>query len=114
MELSEYLLETLRQDGEFILCRGVRQTQAETGPPSILVVSPVIERPAPATIEKIEHEFSLKDELDPAWAIRPIAITEDQTRTMLVFEDPNGQPLDRLLKRPMEWIAATTLMKTQK
>ena len=102
MDLSQYRLETLHQDGEFILYRGLRYTKAETSPPSILVLSPAMERPAPATIKKIEHEFSLKDELDPAWAIRPIALTQQQSRTMLVFEDPNGEPLDRLLRRPME------------
>jgi len=102
INLSEYRLEALRQDGEFILYRGLRQTKAETSPPSILALSPLMERPAPATIKKIEHEFSLKDELDPAWAIRPTALTQQQSRAMLVFEDPDGEPLDRHLRRPME------------
>src|SRR6516225_10681525 len=102
MDLSEYRLEALRQDGEFILYRGLRQTKAETSPPSILALSPLMERPAPATIKKIEHEFSLKDELDPAWAIRPTALTQQQSRTMLLFEDPNGEPLDLLRRGPME------------
>jgi len=102
MDLSEYRLETLRQDGEFILYRGLCSTKAETNPPSILALSPVMEPPVPAIIKKIEHEFSLKDDLDPAWAIRPIALTQLQNRTMLVFEDPGGKPLDRLLTGPME------------
>jgi serine/threonine protein kinase len=71
-------------------------------PPVIFALSPVMERPAPATIKKIEHEFSLKDELNPAWAIRPTALTQQQSRAMLVFEDPDGEPLDRHLRRPME------------
>jgi PAS domain S-box-containing protein len=102
VDLSQYRLETLHQDGEFILYRGLRQTRAETSPPSILALSPAMERPAPATIKKLEHEFSLKDELDPAWAVRPIALTQHQGRTMLLFEDPDGEPLDRLLRRPLE------------
>jgi PAS domain S-box-containing protein len=102
MDLSQYRLETLHQDGEFILYRGLRPTKGETSPPSILALSPVMERPAPATIKKIEREFSLKNELDPAWAIRPIALTQQQGRTMLLFEDPGAEPLDRLLTRPME------------
>jgi PAS domain S-box-containing protein len=102
IDLSEYRLEALHQDGEFILYRGLRQTKAETSPPSILGLSPVMEHPAPATVKKIEHEFSLKDELDQAWAIRPIALTQQQNRTMLVLEDPGGKPLDQLLRRPME------------
>ena len=59
INLSEYRLEALRQDGEFILYRGLRQTKAETSPPSILALSPVMERPAPATVKKIVREFSL-------------------------------------------------------
>ena len=66
MDLSQYRLEMLHQDGEFILYRGLRQSNAETSPPSILALSPVMEHPAPTSIKKIEHELSLKDELDPA------------------------------------------------
>src|SRR5215469_98189 len=102
MDLSQYRLEMLHQDGEFVLYRGLCTTEAKTSSRSILALLPVTERPAPATIKKIEHEFSLKDELDPAWAIRPIALTQQQSRTMLVFEDPHGEPLDRLLRRPIE------------
>jgi PAS domain S-box-containing protein len=45
----------------------------------------------------LEHEYSLKDELDPAWAARPIAITFHWNRPVLVLEDPGGVPLDQLL-----------------
>jgi len=97
IDLSQYRLETVHKDGEFMLYRGLCSSTAETSPPSILALSPVLERPAPATIKKIEREFSLKDELDPAWAIRPIVLTQQQRRTMLLFEDRNGEPLDRLV-----------------
>src|SRR5262247_1794441 len=100
MELAHYQWETLHQDGEFILYRGRRQ-RAQTSPPSILALSPVLEYPAPATLRKIEQEFSLKDELSPAWAVRPIALTKRQSRTMLVCEDPEAEPLDRLVRQPM-------------
>src|SRR5262245_61827644 len=101
MELSHYQLETLHEDGEFILYRGRRRSTAKTGPPSILALSPLMEHPAPATIRKIDQEFSFKDELSPAWAVRPIALTKQQNRTMLLFDDPGGEPLDRLVQRPM-------------
>src|SRR5215813_9446673 len=102
MDLSQYRLEMLRQDGEFILYRCLRQNGTKTSPPSVLALSPVMERPALATIKKIEHEFSFKDQIDPAWAVRPIDITQQQSRTMLLFDDPSGEPLDRLLSRPAE------------
>src|SRR6267143_2511650 len=102
MELLHYKLEPLRQDGEFILYRGLRQSQTGESFSATLALSPVMERPAPGSLRKIEHEFSLKEELDPAWAFRPLALTRDQGRTMLLLEDPGGEPLDQLLKEPME------------
>src|SRR5262245_23371683 len=102
MRLSQYHLEPLRQDGEFILYRGLRLADAETRARSILALCPLMERPAHATIKKLEHQFSLKDELDSGWALRPISLLQQQNRTMLLFEDPDGEPLDRLLRPPME------------
>jgi PAS domain S-box-containing protein len=102
MDFSEYRLEPLRKDGEFVLYRGLPQTRAETSPRSILALSPITEHPAPATVKKIEYEFSLKGHLDPAWAIRPITLTQQQSRTILWFEDPDAEPLDRLAGSPLE------------
>src|SRR6185503_2184008 len=100
MDLSQYRLEALRQDEEFILYRCLRQTKEEEGPQSLLALLPVMERPVPATIKKIEHEFSLKDELDPAWAVRPVALAQYRGRVVLILQDQQGQPLERFLDKP--------------
>jgi predicted ATPase/signal transduction histidine kinase len=50
----------------------------------------------------MEHEYSFKAELDPVWAVRPLALASHEGRTMLVLNDPGGEPLDRLLEKPME------------
>ena len=102
MELSDYEFATLRQDEEFILYRGLRQTKTETAPCSILVLSPAKEVPASATFKRMKHEFSLKEDLDSRWAVRPLAIGQDRGRTVLVLEDPGGEPLDRSLGLPMD------------
>src|SRR5947209_1815737 len=102
MELSEYTLETLRQDGEFIVYRGQHQRQTAASPPSILVMTPVSERPALGSLRRMEHEYSLRAEHDSAWAVRPLALAPHKGRTMLVLTDPGGEPLDRLPGRPME------------
>jgi serine/threonine protein kinase len=34
--------------------------------------------------------------------VRPLALARRDGRTMLVFEDPGGAPLDRLLGRPLD------------
>ncbi|HUD47560.1 MAG TPA: hypothetical protein VMR33_12065, partial [Candidatus Baltobacteraceae bacterium] len=74
MELLDYKFAMLRQDEEFILYRGLRQTKTETDPSSILVLAPTKELPASATIERMKHELSVKEELDSRWAVRPLAI----------------------------------------
>ena len=100
MELSQYLLEALRKDDEFVLYRGEHSNQP--GSPSVLLLAPASMRPALETLKKIEHEYSLRDELDSAWAVRPLALSEQRGQTTLVLEDPGGETLDRFLPGPME------------
>ena len=59
-------------------------------------------QPGPETLKKIEHEYSLRDELDSAWAVRSVALSEQRGQTMLVLEDPGGATLDKLLPGPIE------------
>jgi serine/threonine protein kinase len=44
----------------------------------------------------------LRDELDSAWAVRPLALSEQRGRMTLVLEDTGGENLDRFLSGPME------------
>jgi PAS domain S-box-containing protein len=95
-------LETVRQDGEFILYRGLRQSLPDGSVGPVLVLAPASERPSPETLGRMEHELSLKSELDPAWAVRPLGLAAHQGRSTLRFEDPGGEPLERLLGGPMD------------
>jgi serine/threonine protein kinase len=99
IELSRYVFETLREDREVALCRG-RKDDGEL--PTILLVAPVSEHPIPAILERLEHEYSLRDELNSDWAARPLTVARREGRTMLVLEDAGGEPLDRFLGQPME------------
>jgi len=65
----------------------------------VLVVAPAADQPSPQSLRRLEHEFSLQADLDPAWAIRPLALTHYEGRTMLILRDPGGVPLDRILER---------------
>jgi serine/threonine protein kinase len=94
IELSRYLFETLREDEEFAFCRG-RKDEGEL--PTILLVAPVSEHPVPAILERLEHEYALRDELDSDWAARPLTLVRREGRPMLILEDAGGEPLDRLL-----------------
>src|SRR3982075_4446552 len=99
IELSRYVFETLREDEEFAFCRG-RRDDGEL--PTILLVAPVSEHPGPGVLERLEHEYSLRDELDSDWAARPLTLVRREGRPMLILEDAGGEPLDRLLGQPME------------
>src|ERR1700726_503908 len=99
IELSRYVFETLREDEEFAFCRG-RRDDGEL--PTILLVAPVSEHPDPAILVRLEHEYALRDELDSDWAARPLTLVRRERRPMLILEDPGGEPLDRLLGKPME------------
>ena len=98
IELSKYIIEALGKDKEFNLYRG----KSKDDESHVLLLSPVAEYPASETLERLEHEYSLREELDPAWAAQPIAITQQWDRTVLVLEDPGGVPLDQLVGEPLD------------
>src|ERR1700693_3673901 len=98
MNLSGYVFEALRKDEEFILYRG----QSKDLGSQVLVLSPAVQRSTPESLKRLEHEYSLKEELDPTWATRPIAIARHWDRTVLVSADPGGVPLDQLLGQPVD------------
>jgi predicted ATPase/signal transduction histidine kinase/CheY-like chemotaxis protein len=54
------------------------------------------------SLQQLEHEYSIRAELRPEWAAQPIALKRRDGRTILVLEDPGGEPLSSLLGRPLE------------
>src|SRR5246127_2754942 len=92
-DLSGYVFSSLRE-GDIGLYRG-----SGNGLTPILLVT--AEDTSPGAVERLEHEYALKAELDADWAARPITLTHHNDRMMLVLEDPGGVPLDRLLGRPL-------------
>ena len=98
IDLSRYVFEALRNDKEFVLYRGQSKDDAS----QVLVLSPAVQRSTPKSLKRLEHEYSLKEELDRTWAARPVAIARHWDRTVLVLEDPGGVPLDQLLAQPID------------
>jgi hypothetical protein len=70
-EASRYMLEPLREGPDFTLYRG-----RQSGNPSpMLAVALTAEQPSPHGLRRLEHEYSLAGELDPAWAAKPLTVT---------------------------------------
>ena len=94
-------LQILWEDSERALCRG-RRRDAGGGLASVLIEFLVAEHPPPLALDRLAHEHGLKDELDAAWAARPLDLVREGGRTALLLEDLGGEPLERLLGEPME------------
>ena len=92
--LSSYVFSPLR-GGDIALYRGSGNGLA----PILLVAA---EGTSFGCVERLEHEYALKAELDAEWAARPVALTHYNDRMMLVLEDPGGTPVDALLGRPLD------------
>ena len=97
VDLSRYIFEALRKDEEFVLYRGQSQDDAS----HVLVLSLVLQDPTPEGLKRLEHEYSLRESLDPTWAARPIAMARYRGRAVLVSADSGGVPLDQLLGQPL-------------
>jgi serine/threonine protein kinase len=93
-EFLGYAFSPLRE-GDIALYRG-----SGTGLAPVLLVA--AEETSLGCVERLEHEYALKAELDADWAARPVALTHYNNRLTLVLEDPGGEPLDRSLGRPLD------------
>jgi PAS domain S-box-containing protein len=93
-ELSSYVFSPLRE-GDIALYRGSGDGLA----PILLVAA---KETSLGSIQRLEHEYALKGELEADWAARPVALTHYNGRMTLVLEDPGGAPVDRLIGRPLD------------
>ena len=87
--------EKLREDGEMAIFRGMRP---DDGAP-VLLMAAASEYPSPSSINRIRHAYSLRDELDSSWAIRPLELLNPHGIPALLLDDPGGDFLDGVLRR---------------
>jgi len=93
MDLSNYVFSPLR-DGDLTLYRGC----GEALQPILMAVA---ERSSPASLNRLEHEYTLRADLDAAWATQPIELSRHRDRLTLVLKDPGGAVLDQLPSRSL-------------
>lgn len=90
-------LEVLRAGHELTLYRARR-----SGEPPVLALAVASRHALPQSSKRLEHEYELRADLDPAWAVQPLALTQLDGLPMLVLEDRGAVPLDLLLQRVPE------------
>lgn len=94
-------LTVLWEDAERVFCR-LSRDDAQGHRHAFLPVVGGAEHPTLESINRLTHEYELKDDLDSAWALRPLEFVRERGRTMLVVEYTAGEPLERLMREPME------------
>jgi hypothetical protein len=72
---------------------GVTALKTEGRRNGVLIVLPASEQPTLVTLERLTHEYSLRNELDGTPAVRPLELVQDSGRPFLVLEDPGGELL---------------------
>ena len=95
------LLQPLWSDGERLYCRTWRNN-AEDAEHALIAVVPTSEHPSPTVISRLAHEFALKDDLDAAWAARPLELVRSGGRTLLLLETCSHATLNSSLGKPLE------------
>ena len=87
--------QVLWENGERVFSRGWRLDD-NGNRLAVLLVAPAADHPSRSGLDRLTHEYELKDELDSSWAARPLALMRDAGRTVLVLDDLGGERLDRL------------------
>jgi len=96
IDLTKCATQELRADSAFVLYRAHCADEGRT----LLALVP--RQPTIGNLQKLENEFALAADLDPAFAVIPIHLVPHRESMMLVLEDPGGEPLTRILGSPIE------------
>jgi PAS domain S-box-containing protein len=97
-ELPTHIVEPLWQDEAFVLSRRGSGDKHF----SFLVSTPASPQPTAETLTRLSHAYALRDELDAAWAARPVALEHSDGRPALVMEDPGAELLARMIGKPWD------------
>ena len=89
-------MQVLWGDTERVFCRLLRK-DVEGHRHAFMPMLAGAEHPMPESINRLAHEYELKDYLDGTWALRPVDLVREPGQTMLVVEYAGGEPLDRHL-----------------
>jgi hypothetical protein len=94
-------VEVLWRDAGRVFCRLCRNdTEGERH--AFIPIPPGVEHLTLESINRLTCEHELKNYLETTWALRPLELVRDRGQTMLVVNYTGGEPLDRLVRRPMK------------
>ena len=94
-------VEVLWRDAGRVFCR-LRQHNAKGEKHAFVPIPAAAEHPTPESVNRLAHEHELRSHLDSTWALRPLELVRERGQTLLVVDYTGGEPLERLVREPME------------
>lgn len=94
-------VEVLWRDAGRVFCK-LRRNDTEVETHAFVPTLAGVEHATLDSINRLTHEHELKSYLDSAWALQPLELVCERGQTMLVVNYTGGEPLDRLVRQPME------------
>ncbi len=91
----------LWEDGERIFRRAWRG-DSDGRRREYIAVHAATDPPAAGSVDRLAHEFGLRNHLDSSWALKPLELLREPGRTLLILESSRGEPLEGLVRSPME------------
>mgnify|MGYP003384635543 CR=1 FL=1 len=97
--LEDYTFtHTVRETDEFIIRRGHRNSDQT---PVLTITTHRQKKTSAASLARLEHEYSLRHELNPACSAQALALIQNDEQAALVLTDAGGIPLDQLINSPL-------------
>jgi PAS domain S-box-containing protein len=93
--------QLLWDDGERVFRRGWLP-DGNGARRAVFVVALAAEHPSRSSLDRLVHEYELKDQLDAAWAAQPLELLHGADRTTLILDDAGGEPLSAQLGPPLD------------
>ena len=94
-------VEVLWRDPGRVFCR-LWRNDAQGERYAFIPIPGAIEHPTLESVDRLVHEHELKRYLDSTWALQPLELVRERGQTMLMVDYTGGEPLDRLVRQPME------------
>jgi PAS domain S-box-containing protein len=94
-------LEVLWANAERVFCR-LRSRSGAGDRYAFMPVPGSTGHPTVETLNRLAHEYQLGDHLAPEWSLRPVELIRERGDTLLIVEYAGGEPLERLIRGPME------------
>ena len=93
--------EVLWEDSERVFCRML--SEGADGDRYAFMAAPfAADHPLPENINRLKHEYELKNHIDGTWAVRPLELIRERGRMILIVDHQGGERLDRMIGLPME------------